>query len=170
LFMKNHLAASSVMIRRDCIAKVGLFDEDPEIISVEDYDLWLRISASYEIACVNEPLTKYRLLDNSVSKNIARSYLGELKVIKKNYAMFQDRYPKIKSEMHKRLGQLFFEFGYDYFYFNDLVNARSRLWQSIQYEPSRLQAWKYWGLSWLGGGIVGKLKKVKNSLCAEFAE
>ncbi|MDE2028537.1 MAG: glycosyltransferase family 2 protein, partial [Candidatus Omnitrophica bacterium] len=119
LFQKNHIAASSVMVRRECFTRVGGFDEDPEMISVEDYDLWLRMSALYEVAYINEPLIKYRLLDNSVSKNIARSYLGELKVVKKNYALFHDRYPAIKPALNKHLSRLYFEFGYDYFEIND---------------------------------------------------
>ncbi|MDE2222744.1 MAG: glycosyltransferase family 2 protein [Candidatus Omnitrophica bacterium] len=167
LFRKNHLTASAVMIKKSCLVDAGKFDEDLEIISVEDYDLWLRVTALYEIACVNEPLTKYRLLDNSVSKNIARSYLGELKVIKKNFAMFQDSYPEIKPTMNKRLGHLFFEFGYDYFYSNNVADARIRLWQSIQHDPLGIQAWKYWGLSWLGAGTVKKLKDVKRGLRGE---
>jgi glycosyltransferase involved in cell wall biosynthesis len=37
------IATSSVIIRKCCLAEVGGFSEDREIVSAEDYDLWLRL-------------------------------------------------------------------------------------------------------------------------------
>ena len=41
----NPVTCSTVLVRKDIINSVGGYDEDPELKAVEDYDLWLRLSA-----------------------------------------------------------------------------------------------------------------------------
>jgi len=48
------VSPSSVMIHREVIEKVGLFDET--MLACEDYDLWLRIAPFYPICLVREKL------------------------------------------------------------------------------------------------------------------
>lgn len=52
------IAPSSVMMKRDIFDKVGYFDESLQVC--EDYDMWLRVSACYDIGLIDKPLiTKY---------------------------------------------------------------------------------------------------------------
>lgn len=44
----NPILTSSVMVRRTVLDQAGLFDERLEIVSAEDYDLWLRIAGVTE--------------------------------------------------------------------------------------------------------------------------
>lgn len=48
------ISPSSVMLRRELFAEVGLFDED--LVVCEDYDLWLRITAVLVPGFIDEPL------------------------------------------------------------------------------------------------------------------
>jgi len=48
------VSPSAVMLKREVFERVGLFDE--ELLSAEDYDLWLRCSLHYEIHTIDEPL------------------------------------------------------------------------------------------------------------------
>lgn len=48
------ISPSSVMIHREVLERVGLFDENFPVC--EDYDLWLRISRYYPITFINKPL------------------------------------------------------------------------------------------------------------------
>lgn len=57
---------SSPMVRRQCL-DVGLFDCD--LPTLEDWEMWIRIAAKYPFAVLKEPLTYYRQLSNSLSKN-----------------------------------------------------------------------------------------------------
>ncbi|NTU41941.1 MAG: glycosyltransferase [Nitrospirales bacterium] len=50
----------SVMIRSEVFPAVGFYD--PRFRHAEDYELWLRISRSFEIANIEEPLIEYRVL------------------------------------------------------------------------------------------------------------
>lgn len=49
------IAASSVLVKKDFLLKVGLFDES--FIVCEDFDLWLRITAMEDVGFLNEALT-----------------------------------------------------------------------------------------------------------------
>jgi glycosyltransferase involved in cell wall biosynthesis len=48
------VSPSAVMIRRELLSRVGLFDE--QLPACEDYDLWLRIAAHEPIFLLGEPL------------------------------------------------------------------------------------------------------------------
>jgi len=48
------MSPSSIMIHKSVFDDVGVFDES--FIVCEDYDLWLRIAAKYEVAYVEEPM------------------------------------------------------------------------------------------------------------------
>jgi glycosyltransferase involved in cell wall biosynthesis len=48
------VSPSAVMIRRDLLDTVGLFDE--QLPACEDYDLWLRIGYRYPVHLIDEPL------------------------------------------------------------------------------------------------------------------
>ncbi len=50
------ISPSSVVIHRSLFAEIGTFDED--LPACEDYDLWLRICASYPVAFVEQPQIK----------------------------------------------------------------------------------------------------------------
>ncbi|MGB5867785.1 MAG: glycosyltransferase family A protein [Arcobacteraceae bacterium] len=50
------IGASTVMIHKKVFEDVGLFDE--ELLACEDYDLWLRILAKYELGLIDEKLIR----------------------------------------------------------------------------------------------------------------
>ncbi|RBP48276.1 glycosyltransferase family 2 protein [Arenicella xantha] len=52
------MSPSSIVIHRSVFDRVGVFD--PDLPACEDYDLWLRIAALYEVAFVSTPcINKY---------------------------------------------------------------------------------------------------------------
>jgi glycosyltransferase involved in cell wall biosynthesis len=71
LIQRNLIECGSVaVVRRSCLERVGLFDEQLSSLNVgEDWDMWLRIAAQYDFKLVKEPLVYYRQLAGSASKN-----------------------------------------------------------------------------------------------------
>ncbi len=67
LLEKNLIACASVMARRQCFEKVGVFD--CALHSMEDWEMWIRIAACYPFAVIQEPLAYYRQVPGSLSKN-----------------------------------------------------------------------------------------------------
>jgi glycosyltransferase involved in cell wall biosynthesis len=74
---------SSPMVRRGCFETVGVFDR--ELTSVEDWDMWIRIAARYPFAVIKEPLTYYRQLPTSSSKNVKQMEKSFYLVIEKTF-------------------------------------------------------------------------------------
>lgn len=54
LIRYNPFFHASVMLRREVFAEVGLYDERWPL--VEDYEMWLRVAARYQVANLAEPL------------------------------------------------------------------------------------------------------------------
>jgi hypothetical protein len=65
LLIENFITGPTTMIRRECLEKVGLFDES--IPMGIDYDLWLRISTSYDFFFLNEVTYQYRIWPGQMS-------------------------------------------------------------------------------------------------------
>lgn len=62
---RNYFATSTVMLRRDCLEKVGMFDESLHF--AEDWDMWIRVLNRYDFAYIGEILTKYRQHGSNVT-------------------------------------------------------------------------------------------------------
>jgi len=81
LVVKNRLTTSSIVVRREALDRSGKFDTTLQ--GPEDRDLWLRIAATTRIANLDLPLTGYRDVPGSVSKNIERCKAGMLRILDK---------------------------------------------------------------------------------------
>ena len=68
LLKKNIIICCSVLIKRDVISNIGIFDESQKFFTGEDYELWLRISKKYKIRYIDKSLIKYRIHGNNLSK------------------------------------------------------------------------------------------------------
>ena len=83
LFQANFIRTSTVIIRRDCFNRIGLFDE--KLIRGEDIDFWLRMAAVYPIGFINESLTVYLDNPDGVSTDSLVGRLYRLSVFEKDY-------------------------------------------------------------------------------------
>jgi len=69
LYLRNFIACSSVMVKRSVLDQVGFFNTDPNLIAVEDADLWLRIALKHIIKCTDDlPLLLYRIQSQRISQ------------------------------------------------------------------------------------------------------
>lgn len=59
MYRQNFICFSSAMLRAGVPEHVGRFDE--RIGLAIDYDFWLRVARFYPMACVDEPLVRYRV-------------------------------------------------------------------------------------------------------------
>ena len=64
LIWGNLFCTATVLVRRDCFETVGFFDTS--LRTGEDWDMWLRLAACYEVAYLPRPLTLYRRSPQSV--------------------------------------------------------------------------------------------------------
>ena len=97
LVVRNRLPASSVMVHRACIEAVGLFDDNPDMLGVEDWDLWLRVAMRYPVYLVSLDLATIRLVRGSISavENTVRIFKGEQRVLAKLRALPRPQRPSL---------------------------------------------------------------------------
>lgn len=85
----DFIAASTVLIKKEVIDRIGNFDEDVRLKAVEDFDLWLRIAMQYKIGFIDKPLVIHREGVDSLTKGllikIKRHHIVPCKFYKKRY-------------------------------------------------------------------------------------
>ncbi|HJV46069.1 MAG TPA: hypothetical protein VJ824_10145, partial [Bacillota bacterium] len=69
LLKKNFIVCSTVMVRKNLLAKTGLFNENYP--RHQDYDMWLRMLAHTKFGSIREVLLKYRWHDQNISRSPA---------------------------------------------------------------------------------------------------
>ena len=55
----------TVVLRRSCFDRVGLFDES--FRTIEDWDMWLRVARHYPFAYIDRVVAKFRLHDGNIT-------------------------------------------------------------------------------------------------------
>lgn len=83
LKLSNPLALSTSCIKTSLLKNLR-FDETPELIAVEDFDLWLRLSRSSKIFISDQKTIGYRVHSKSLSSNKFKQGLKVINVYKKN--------------------------------------------------------------------------------------
>lgn len=85
LFDGNCLSTSAVVLRRSLLDRVGFFDESRNIVTAEDYDLWLRVArASARIGFLKEVLGQYRIHGGNQSHGALRNMDAVMAVFQKH--------------------------------------------------------------------------------------
>ncbi len=77
------LPCPSITFRRECVEKVGFFDESMR--ATEDRDMWLRIAQHYEVAFVPRVVALYRTSTSSMSGDLPRMLRSQRQFLQKHY-------------------------------------------------------------------------------------
>ena len=133
LWWRNCIGLSCALCRRSMFLQVGGFDEDPALIGVEDYNLWLRATAAGWAALhVSERLCCYAPGPQSLTSQIERFARAELANLEK--VSRQLRLPKAKTE-EKRL-RLLDEYGRELLHVRNMKSARDYLGIVLRAKPT----------------------------------
>lgn len=109
MLCRNTIGAPGVIIRKECLAKTGLFCET--LSCLEDWEFFLRISKHYEIAFQDEALLYVNLSSDGVSHNVSGYYEARCYMIAQHkdallqYGIFSDVTQNV-LESAERLGIL----------------------------------------------------------------
>lgn len=145
---KNYVGnCSMVLARKECLEKVGMFDEN--LHAAEDYDLWIRLAKYYEFECVKEYLVLGRIHKTSISSDRQR-VLRATKLLHKKYSRELMRL----SDCRKILGSWYYNLGVLYCECGDACQGRKELVKAIIYDPSSIRYHARLFASFLGSSIV----------------
>jgi glycosyltransferase involved in cell wall biosynthesis len=133
LWSRNCVATSSTLVRRLAFEEFSGFDMDPAIISVEDYNLWLRMAArGWRIVTVPELLCQYTTTSGSLTRQLNRFAQAELANLKK---IACELHIPPKEAMKKQI-RILQEYGRQLLNERDLKTARAYLRKALCLEPS----------------------------------
>ncbi len=139
LWAHNWIGTASVMIRRSLFETLGGFNEEPALISVEDYNLWLRlVSAGWRIVTCPHILAHYTQ-GTGISSNLER-------LMKASLFNLDDLEVRLKlpaAMVNRKRAQLCAQFGRQALHDRKLPIARDLLWQTVKAEPSTDNALRY---------------------------
>jgi len=100
LLVENTIASCSVMVKNKVLKDVGVFDESHEVLTGEDYELWLRVAKKYKIKQIGDSLVKYRVHAGTFQSTYLQG-TKPLEVMQKVYKKLLEK-KIINSELYKK--------------------------------------------------------------------
>lgn len=156
LAVGNYIANSSVLLRRDLLARHGSFDEDPRLRGTEDFELWLRLAPHTTFAYVDEPLLVYRLHDSN---------LGQGEQMGLGYVTVMEKMERLHPDLVAGLGVPYWRMlGYHRCYFGLAGRGRRELLRVLRRDPGDPFARTWLARSFLPARFVREHGSVRRRL------
>ena len=92
------------MMRTSALKSIGGFDV--ELLSSQDYDVWIRMAEKYEIQFVSDPLTKRFLLEESITTNVKKKQQGWEHVTSKYMKYYMTRKKTFTQRMNLMVSEM----------------------------------------------------------------
>jgi len=87
LLTGNCLSTSAILLRKSAFEQAGGFSEAPEIVTAEDYDLWLTLARNGgRFEFLNELLGEYRLHGSNETRSVHRHLDAVLAVLNRHFS------------------------------------------------------------------------------------
>jgi len=153
---------STVLLRRECFSRAGLFDED--IPYGLDYDMWIRISKEFYFDYIKLPLVKYYFHKDQISNNLEMRSKGKEALLEKHSHFFMSNKQAYTNHL--------LELGLLYRHQQQIGRANAAYLRAIRTYPRRLG--NYTGLVksvisfLLGRRHFLRLKKFRKTLAARI--
>jgi glycosyltransferase involved in cell wall biosynthesis len=169
-FYGNSIIPSTVLIRRQCVERIGFFAE--EFLHVaDDYDYFLRISKQFPVGFISEPLIFYRLHDNNISKNMLAIAEGDFLVVQRALEADSSLWRTLgKHRVKERLYSLCIWAGYLLLEDERFGEAHAYFIRAAKYHPTDLRAWALSLATRLPRAVVRPMKLFKRRIAEALCE
>lgn len=99
----NCISTSATIVRKSCLEKVERFHDNSNIVTAEDYDLWLRIAKSgCAFRFIDDILGVYRLHLTNASSEVFRSSKALWNVVNEHCRMLKNPSRALRYKIYKR--------------------------------------------------------------------
>lgn len=156
LLDEPYIPTGTVMMRRACFERTGLFDPD---IYAEDWEFWLRAALACNFAYSDEIWELERDRPGSGSKNLEAVYESNIQTLEKHKKEYGDGLSRLGVDLDKKLAALYKHYGY-YLLLNQKRSARRFLASSLSMRWD-LRALSYWGLSYFPAEMIRWIQNAK---------
>jgi len=174
LFMKSLFGSGSVVLRKECIERVGFFDED--FLVGCDYEMWLRVARNFEVGVVDQPLLMYRFHDEmATARGIARSlWKGvpwEVAVLSKILRLYPEAVSELgKSAVNRRMSRPYVRIALAHLRLHDHQSARSVFREAISLWPANLRYWTFYVATFLQPAQITTARKLYRQFSGQPAK
>jgi glycosyltransferase involved in cell wall biosynthesis len=162
MVVRNPVFISAVVLRREAIAKAGMFDL--ELRGAADWELWLRVASQFRYGCWPEPLAVYYRHDGCMSNDndhMLKEFMTALKKCREKCPhLGADEQGLLRTQFRNAL------FGYAYWAYDrgDYASARVRFGQLLREAGFESRAALLWFACALPFGMAGKARRLKQVL------
>jgi len=125
--LSTSFMTSIPLIRKSCLHRVGLFDED--LPGCQDYDMWIRLSEHYAFCAVPEVLARHFVHGDQITTNLDAKIHAKEGILRKHRERFE-QHPDILARQLERLGVLHCAAG-------SFARGREHLAESLKLDPGR---------------------------------
>lgn len=137
LLLGNIVHPHAPSVRRSAIVAAGGFDES--LTSVEDWDLWIRISlAGARWAATNRPALEYRVRDDGMHANPGRMLSNRLRVLDKTFARIAAERPPLLVHRESAYQRAYLEAACDWARCSDFAAATAAIRDAVAAVPGFL--------------------------------
>jgi len=138
LFMDRFIVGISVLVRRECFDRLGLFDET---LRWGDYLMWMRIARHYRVDYIDQVLTSYRQHPTQSTRDMAADPAGEPPAAMAAIDRILALHPEIRQELgeraiRRRRSKFYFDRAYLWFTTGDTAGARTCLVPALRLWPT----------------------------------
>jgi len=139
LLLTNFVCNPTVMLRRECFEKIGIFDE--KLFIPADWDLWIRIAENYKIGYIKQPLSKYRIASGECLNNLERTKEECFQVLKKTF----QRDPRISKRFRgKAMARHHLSMVQSYLVKEDDIHMKDELIAALKVDPLCFKVYAFW--------------------------
>ena len=146
LFQLNYLATGSLLIRRECLARCGGFDETIRL--VEDLELWLRLARQCRFAYTRALCQRKRRHARNVSADSQAMTLAYVRLLERQQHLHGRELRAQGIRVGARIALEYCLLGDACTRKNDTKTARDWYLRALRRSPALRPAW-YWLRSWL---------------------
>lgn len=149
LSFECNVITSGTLVRREKVIEAGLFNEEPALIGIEDFDLWFRLAKRGAVIDYQKNiLLKYRLRPTSLSGNgierVRRTILL-LNLLRRNHQLTSTEVETLERSLQLTSAALEFEKGK----LNLVQKKYSLARENFREANKHFRKFKYSALNWL---------------------
>jgi glycosyltransferase involved in cell wall biosynthesis len=131
LLQGNFVSTQTIVVRRECFEKSGVFDE--QMPRFQDWELAIRLAKHYPFHLIDEPLVIVHETAGNISSDDAAGWRALELIIEKHHDIFQEN-PRI-------LCNHLFKIGHAKCLQGNVVAGRSDILTALKFWPWRVKAW-----------------------------
>jgi glycosyltransferase involved in cell wall biosynthesis len=156
LFMDSFIVGNSVLIRRECFDRLGLFDET---LRWGDYHMWMRIARHYRVDYVPKVLTKYRQHSTQSTRTISAKVAVHDPVALQAIKKVLEAHPEVWQELgsrkiRRRMATMYFDAAQTWWSARIFSNARICLAKAIRLDPGKAKYYLQYMATLLGPSLA----------------